>query len=124
MEKRNLEALRGSIDKWKQNTIANSPDDVKLGWKDCPLCVIYNNYDNQKSQTMDWYETRCIGCPVHAKTGAKGCRNTPYHDVEDVHTAWQDVHGLAGEAAARENFRSAALDELLFLESLLPGNKE
>lgn len=93
-----------SIKKWEKNAEATNPKNYKIGWKDCPLCVLFIDSLN------------CEGCLVKKKTGMGGCNNTPYYDAAYELNMWFD--GSNGDSA-----REAAKEEVEFLESLLPEGK-
>lgn len=92
MDKRTLEALKGSIAKWEAIVAGTGID---LGPDNCPLC--------QQFYHIWSVDTNCVGCPVSTVTGKSCCRGTPY-----------DTYDESGESKA------VALQELNFLKSLLP----
>ena len=89
MERETLEALKGSIQKWRGIT---NGEGVDKGSNNCPLC---HKFLDRKSGT-------CFGCPVYEHTKEHLCVGTPYDNY--------------GGDPSYEN----ALEELEFLESLLP----
>lgn len=107
MNEATLIALKQSIEKWKQNAIATEPNQVAMGPKSCPLCVMYNT-DGMPREKL------CTGCPVFEKVGNKYCSGSPYVDAISLRSAWRWGHGEGDE------FRAAAQKEVEFLESLLP----
>lgn len=111
MEKRTLEALKASIAKWERNAVAETPSDVTVRARDCPLCVMFNLYLRGSGSAA------CAGCPVAAATGLNGCENTPYSAAEILHDIWEDI---PKSDEYREKFSVAALNEVAFLKSLLP----
>ena len=60
-----LQAIDGSIDKWKAIVYQDAIDE---GVKDCPLCALF-------------MEEKCEGCPISKFTGLPWCRNTPHDDI-------------------------------------------
>jgi hypothetical protein len=110
MDDRTLEALKASIAKWERNAVAETPEDVRVGGRECPLCVLFNEYLRGANRA------RCVGCPVADHAGIDGCLNTPYGRAEDAHDDWKITDAAADEA----NFKHAARAELAFLKSLLP----
>jgi hypothetical protein len=108
MDAKTLEALKASIEKWKRNAVAETPDDYKIGGNDCPLCEMFQS----KSQG---FEGSCQGCPVFSRTGRRFCSGTPYADTVRAHDGM-----LAGDPDTIARARAAALVEVAFLESLLP----
>lgn len=96
MTEKALQALKESIEHWEKNV--NDPDNATLGLKHCSLCVTFFYHKTQVE--------RCIGCPVHEKTGKPYCANTPYT--------------VAAELEGRDGFVEAAQEELDYLKSLLP----
>jgi hypothetical protein len=120
MDTKTLKALEDSIEKWKKNVAAESPADVTTGWRECPLCLLYNNLDKRDNAIAEWYATRCHGCPVFEQTRQQGCHGSPYNDAEDAHDDWVYHLASAEEDKYRDAFRAAAKLELKFLESLLP----
>lgn len=104
MDAKTLEALNGSIEKWKAIATGDGEDH---GADNCPLCQMFNNAESEF----------CVGCPVFETTGREGCDDTPYH-------AWlkigEHISALAGRKATTERAKEVALEEVRFLESLLP----
>lgn len=109
-----LKALRDSIAHHKRNLRAKTPDDVKLGIKDCALCEVFLNATGN-------HRLWCIGCPVMEKTGEPLCSHTPYRTVYDRGFEWrEDVTSRNAKSA----FLTAERAEIKFLESLLPKTKK
>ena len=101
-------ALRASIKKWKKNAKAKSPLDVKLGRRDCPLCVLIEPHAIQS----------CGGCPIYTATKQHFCRgNHAYNDALTARNDWRDE---VKSKFLRKRFRIHAQKEVDFLESLLP----
>lgn len=101
MDSKTLKALKASIAKWEKNVEAETPDDVKLGAQNCPLCALFNGND-------------CEGCPVAERAGAEFCDNTPYSGASIEAVNWEY------RGSSREDFQTAARAEVDFLKSLLP----
>jgi hypothetical protein len=105
MDPKTEEALRASIEKWKRNAVAETPDEYSTRWRDCALCLLY--YEASR---------RCDGCPVD-EAGHRTCLRTPYDDAIIARDRWLDEpDSQTAKAAAHE----AARAEVSFLESLLP----
>ena len=97
MNPETLEALKGSIEKWRKIIEEGGED---RGTVNCPLCALF-------------YAHCCGGCPVFHRSHAWNCDNTPY-------VAWCKVVDRKTRRAETEEARSAARAELDFLSSLLP----
>lgn len=104
-------ALRGSIEKWRLISIGRGADE---GSRNCPLCQMFiARYDDDGRV--------CSGCPVRRSTGKVECQGTPY-------VAWRSLHLSRGPISRRstpfraetDEQRAAALEEMRYLESLLP----
>lgn len=111
MDARTLEALQASIAKWERNAEAKTPEDVKMGPAECPLCMTFNSLFVLKTG-----HTECFGCPVFEKTGLHGCNGTPYDIALTDYLEWSD-----GDEDAASKFASKAASEVAFLKSLLPS---
>lgn len=72
MKKKTLEALHGSVQKWRDIVTEGA---IGRGVRDCPLCQIFYAPGSA---------TCCEGCLVNKKTGQKFCRGTPYPDFVRV----------------------------------------
>lgn len=95
-----IEALKGSIEKWEGIYNGTSEDN---GIENCLCCIIYNTNKNA-----------CKGCPIADKAGECYCDNTPY-------TEWYNYvkirHG--DKVVFDETSKQLALDELNFLKDTL-----
>jgi hypothetical protein len=96
MNKKTIEALNGSISKWKKVVDGTGKED---GAKNCPLCNMFLR------------EFMCDGCPVKEFTGKVGCNNTPY-------TEWVSV--VPDRTPKTPEHYRIAQKEVDFLKSLLP----
>lgn len=108
MEKETAEALEKSIQHWRENTLAKTPDDASAEGGDCALC-------------KSFYDLGCQGCPVFASTGLDCCDGSPYEKAHDALTKWKSrpyIDRFGG------NFHEAAQAELNFLISLRVEAKE
>lgn len=109
MNPETLKALQASIKHWERMRDGKNYHDEVPDSKNCNLCIRFAK------------NGCCLGeelCPVHQKTGAPSCANTPYHDA---HTEWYfrtDKHRLSPE------WRKCAQAEIDFLTSLLPKESE
>ena len=106
MDSETAEALEASIEHWKRNAAAETPDAAAFGVDHCALC---------KKFVVDRITDRCVGCPVQARTDRPGCDGSPYDDAIDAHDDWEKS---PFDILAHDDFRTAALDEVAFLESL------
>ena len=100
MDNKTLNALQGSIKKWRRVTFEGKEDMGKL---DCPLCI-------------EFYDVGCNGCPVHEK-GHHQCRDSPYTSwINHIRTYYYSgkYKCYCGEC------KNLAKQEYEFLKSLLP----
>lgn len=67
MSNRSKVALDKSIEHWEDVKENNSP----IGPNSCDLCTLYRHEENTRIS--------CKSCPVYKKSGATGCRYTPYY---------------------------------------------
>lgn len=113
------EALRASIQHWRENAAAQRPEDANLTAYACALCRIFNPPSGEnKSCFHPEYGT----CPVKAKTGSSFCYETPYYDADRALGHW--IVASAGfKQATGDIFRHHAQRELEFLQSLLPADQ-
>lgn len=102
MDAATAEALEKSIAHWKENAEAERRGEVSFGPRACALC-------------RNFWGNNCIGCPVSMATDLTGCRGSPYADAIDALLSWEPD---PFNGAARDAFRTAALAEVAFLESL------
>lgn len=123
MNKRTLKALRGSIKKWKRIVTGYEMDQ---GPDNCPLCKVFQFQDEGEI---------CGGCPVAEATGRMACEGTPYGRFIDA--AYQENqmlgasldgepnwHHFDGKAVVGPRAQQAAINEYLFLVSLLPPGEK
>ena len=96
MKPETADALDESIVRWTW-IVQSGHMNHKLSWRDCALCGLYYQQDNQ-----------CNGCPVMAKTGRRFCARTPYEAVRDIKERSFDT----------SRFQAAATREVVFLKSL------
>jgi hypothetical protein len=92
-----LEALKGSIEKWRKIVEEKGED---RHCQNCPLCQLFHGDDD------------CNGCPVQEATRRPHCAHTPYYEYAEL----SDLYGRASTTDAM----NAARAELEFLRSLLP----
>lgn len=113
MDKQTLEALKGSIEKWRKIEAGEGMD---RGFDNCPLCGLF------------WFGAvhKCIGCPVYDLTERTACYGTPYH----AFSKWtQQTDRYAGHfkplnpKVHKKGVRLARA-EREFLESLLPEDPQ
>lgn len=105
MDDKALTALKGSIEKWERNAVAETPGDYDVESAVSALCSLFRR------------ET-CQECPVMDVTGEKHCAGTPCWTAEDALDEWIDH---PSSPTLRDHARAAARDEVTFLRSLLPG---
>jgi hypothetical protein len=101
-------ALVQSIEKWKRNAEAETPEEYLTGWRDCPLCHLY-------------YEYNCYGCPISKHVNNRGCDDTPYEAAQHLAEYWEyDPDNPACKLAAQD----AAREEIEFLNQVLKEQYE
>jgi hypothetical protein len=108
MDKKTLEALRGSIEKWTRIVAGTTEDE---GHDDCPLCQMFFRRPNPAALVT------CEGCPVAAASGRPNCQKTPYVAYAE---AREDGESTQPAAARTAQLSKLAEAELEFLKSLLP----
>lgn len=113
-----LKALKGSIKKW-EDIIHNNGKDYATG--NCDLCIAF------LADEHDCQDEEGEHCPVAYEVGKTGCVGTPYEK-------WSAHHRLEHRSASVleeyphylplsikcDKCRLIALEELEFLQSLLP----
>lgn len=112
MNKRTLEALKGSVEKWWK---IRYEDGVDNGRGNCPLC------------SMGGFA--CTNCVVEVHTGERFCMNTPYeHWINHQQKHYQNwglwaatVRGIKAQCPTCKRF---ATMEYNFLKSLLPKGEQ
>jgi hypothetical protein len=101
MNKKTLQALKGSIRKWEKIVAGTGVDN---GHCNCPLCKVF--------------PIACLGCPVYEKTGFDDCAESPYQKwMAHNETEHSEKYPKKIECSRCKFF---ALKELKFLISLLP----
>ena len=107
MNPETLEALQGSIEKWR-DIVAGTGEDRRCN--NCTLCHKFN----------DEYCTTADGevCPVAIAAGCDGCDNTPWVDWHAAQCKADRSH--KNRKADTDELRALAQAELDFLISLLP----
>ncbi len=98
-----MEALRGSIEKWRK---IRDCEDADRGTDNCPLCIFYCN--------------DCYNCIVGTATGLQYCQGTPYidwcnHMVKDHGFSIMDVYQSVPGCETCARLAQAEID---FLASL------
>jgi hypothetical protein len=89
-----IEALQGSISKWRGIVAGTAEDD---GQENCALCQLFMIDPSD--------HTNCEACPVGIKTGKSLCHDTPYDDYD---------------CGDEDEGKAAAEREVEFLISFLP----
>lgn len=131
MDAETLEALRGSIEKWR-GILAETEGDE--GSENCALCT---KFLHGRPPTY----VQCGGCPVAVRTKQRYCDGSPYRAWDD--NSCENRHELPSDVPARHNhlaygiFRhdklaghltvagyQRARAELNFLISLLPEGEQ
>lgn len=110
MNKKTLNALKKSIDKWYHIAYKNGRD---YGTYNCQLCMTFYESSTEESE--------CKNCPVFNYSKTEYCGNTPYID-------WQKLGMQLGMQtcddkgifAKTKQLQSAAIKEFEFLITLLP----
>lgn len=106
MDKRTADALEASIEHWRKNVAAETPDDVSIKGDDCALCQTF--FLNAGANDY------CVGCPVRTRAGRVFCDNTPYVSAGYACDEWLE----SDTDEDRDAWRLAAQAELDFLISL------
>ena len=109
MDKETEAALRESIKHWEENVAAKKVEDTGVAASDCALCIKF--FD----------DGLCNGCPVKQHTSRVRCKETPFYRAWIAENNWFVNPGSEKAAAA---FKAAAQEELDFLKSLLPKEKQ
>lgn len=112
-----LEALKESIEAWKKKLILTQVwrgEEIKWGWRACPLCCEFN----RPSASLSGSE--CEGCPVFSKTGEVHCDGTPYIDAVTASNDYERNKTFENAWDLMEKIEV----ELNFLISLLPKEGE
>lgn len=105
----NIQALHDSIEHWKKNARLEKYDTTACDADKCALCDLH-------------YElSGCASCPIGIHTGQTTCIGTPYHTAVAALDAWEEAlkSSTLDEKTAREQFISAAQQEVRFLNKLL-----
>jgi hypothetical protein len=100
MDSETLEALKGSIAKWKAIVAGIGSD---AGLYDCPLCALFHPRRRPEATSG----APCDGCPVKQHTGKSYCEGSPYDHWDEG----DDDEEVVAKA------------ELDFLISLLPADE-
>ena len=106
MNKRTLKALKKSIEHWRENVQAETPDDAATGPEECALCNMFWSYLSP---------TCCDGCPVKNSTGQVCCEGSPYIDAQEALSKWSSKDNQERKIV----WQQAAQAELDFLIGLL-----
>ena len=109
MNEQTLKALKGSIKKWEKIVAGKGID---TGYKNCPLCKLFNSGKDCDD-----------ACPIKLQTGISGCDGTPYEEWCDhqyyIYIIDQD-RKTRRVFKIRPDCKRLAQAELDFLISLLP----
>ena len=103
-----LEALRGTVARWREISEGRQFDG---GFDGCPLCSF-----------IDPTRNGCGSCPVKHRTGLDGCHGTPYWDFEHfLITHRSDPRHFDPEGRpVSSRAKALARIEYEFMEGLLP----
>ena len=99
------QALRRSIEHWRENANIESLDQANISANACACCRQYVSTFNSHI-TSD-----CDGCPIALFTGRKHCSASPYSAAS---AAFDEVGGDFDDA-----FLRAAHEEVVFLEHIM-----
>lgn len=102
METRTRVALLESIEKWRKNTKAKTPEDYLILSEDCPLCHLFIIPNGT-----------CDRCPIDTATKRNRCETTPWT------WAYRSLNRWADGISTKEIAHTAAVDEMVFLQSLV-----
>lgn len=105
MKKKDVELLKGSIEKWLK--IKQSVKALDTGTDNCSLCIEY-------------YGKGCIGCPVKKHTGKVDCQETPYFKFSDHQRERHGIEYSRHRVADCKKCSRFSGEMLGFLVSLLP----
>lgn len=112
MKKETLTALRKSIEHWRENSTAQFSN-VRVHSEACALCArFYGEHECKRT-----YGGRSELCPVHMNTGYLYCIRSPWSVASAAYKEWREKRNKS----TRDAFRRAAINELRFLEKLLPN---
>ncbi len=109
MDKKAEQALRQSIQHWKENLERAEGDRVSkidTSARSCALCNMF-------------FESGCQGCPVSCQTGKDCCNGTPYIRARETIREYLSLP-LDRRHHELPAIVKAVKDEIQFLESLLP----
>ena len=101
------EALKESIDVWKQKLREDNPLMVHIGTEVCPLCALYNHPAMLE-------DDRCKGCSIFEATGKQDCEGSPYGEAAAAVFLWK----LRGRIY-KQQFREAAQKMIRFMQALV-----
>jgi hypothetical protein len=105
--------LRESIEHWNRLATGTTLVGETHYSASCALCGLF-------CQRLD-DANACIGCPVMAKTGRRGCGGTPWHDVEESYQAGgfdsPESPEFRRAAAQMRDWLQQLLNDLLSFES-------
>jgi hypothetical protein len=103
-----LDALRGTVERWREIAEGRQFDG---GFDGCPLCSF-----------IDPTRNGCGSCPVKHRTGLDGCHGTPYWDFEHFLITHRNdpQHFDAEGRPVSSHAKALAWIEYQFVEGLLP----
>ncbi len=110
-----IQGLEASIEHWKENlerAKEGKIEEIKTGPHSCALCQLYTSFINKAVTALD----TCTDCPVMEKTGLDGCEGTPYNEVDDAISFYEEGKDKVIVEAVEK--------ELSFLVSLLEDKKK
>ncbi len=105
-----MQAFLGSLDHWRELTKVTRCGNIHIKADDCPLCDLY-------------WVGQCEGCPVRRKTRKTLCFGSPYDAAVVGRNKIEEMleKGHRDETyLVVAHFRTAAIAELAWLESLFP----
>ena len=102
---RTRKALEASIQHWRDNLAAETPNEADTSADSCALCGEF---------AKNLGRGACQDCPVHERTGVRYCAKTPYVKAYYALERWR----FTQSATDRDDFRVWAKAEVELLESL------
>ena len=102
MDERTRAALEASIQHWRENLAAETPEEADTSYPSCALCGEFRRLSG------------CDGCPVKTHSGRDFCGGTPYREAYCALMNWR----LTKSSIDRDDFRVWAKAEVELLESL------
>ena len=112
MKPATLKALKASIAHWERLDNNGPSKEEPIGCDSCALCKRFANVSPLRCTTKAGER-----CPVFAKTGSPGCKDSPYGNALYLTLPFGNT---LTPGVTFDEWRAAARRELAFLRSLLP----